>query len=62
MFDENEPRPTPKRLTPPVFDSWGVAELQRYIEELRVEIGRTEAEISRKQSHRGAADAFFKPN
>ena len=59
MFDDDEPRPTPKRLAPPVLDTWGVAELDTYIAELRAEISRAEAEIARKQSHRGAADAFF---
>ncbi len=61
MFDEEETRPAPKRLTPPPFDSWGVAELNLYIGELRAEISRAEAEIARKQGHRSAADAFFKP-
>ncbi len=60
MFDEEEARPRPKRLTPPALDSWGVSELNLYIDELRNEIARAEAEIRRKQGHRSAADAFFK--
>jgi len=39
----------------------GVAELTAYIEELRAEIARVEADIARKQDHRAAADAFFRP-
>ena len=60
MFDEEETRPAPKRLAAPAFDSWGVAELNLYIDELRAEIGRAEAEIARKRGHRNAAAAFFK--
>jgi uncharacterized small protein (DUF1192 family) len=54
-----EPR-RPARLTPLALDSLGIEELRAYIVELREEIVRVEADISRKQSHRSAADAFFK--
>ncbi len=58
--DEDElPRKRP-RLERPVLDSWGVAELQAYIGDLREEIARAEADIARKGAHRAAADAFFK--
>lgn len=57
--DEELPRRAP-RLERPVLDTWGVTELQEYIGELRAEIGRAEAEIARKQSHRSAADSFFR--
>ena len=49
-----------RRLEPLVLDSLGVEELRDYIGELRDEIARCEADITRKQSHRNAADAFFK--
>jgi uncharacterized small protein (DUF1192 family) len=61
MIDDDEPTPKPRRLQPPVLDMLGVSELNGYIDELRAEIGRVEAEIARKQSHRAAADIFFKP-
>jgi uncharacterized small protein (DUF1192 family) len=54
-----EPR-RPARLTPLVLDSLGIEELRAYIAELREEIARVEADIARKQSHRSAADAFFR--
>ena len=58
--DDDLPRPKPSRVAKPVLDLWGVAELEEYIVELRGEIARAEAEIARKQAHRGAADAFFR--
>ena len=54
---------TPKRirrLEPLPLYPLGVSELKSYIEELRTEIARAEAEIGHKQGHRSAADAFFK--
>lgn len=59
--DDDEDLPRPRRLlTPPPLDRLGVEELHAYITELRGEIGRAEAEIARKQSHRSAAASFFK--
>ena len=58
--DEDEPLTKPRRLDPLLLDSLGIDELRSYIEELRTEIARVEADIGRKNSHRSAADAFFK--
>lgn len=58
--DDDTPRPRPRRLPPLPLDLLGVAELRDYIDELRTEISRVEAEIGRKTSHRSAADAFFR--
>lgn len=60
LNDDDLPRPKPARVARPPLDLWGVAELEEYIEELRAEIERAQAEIDRKQSHRSAADAFFR--
>jgi uncharacterized small protein (DUF1192 family) len=49
-----------RRLEPLVLDTLGVEELRAYIGELRAEIARVEADIERKQSHRSAADTFFR--
>ena len=57
--DEDAP-PNRRRLEPPALDALGITELHAYIEELKIEIVRVEAEISRKISHRSAASAFFK--
>lgn len=59
--DEDELLPRPRaRLDRLPLDMLGVEELTAYIDELRAEIARVEADIARKQSHRSAADAFFR--
>lgn len=59
--DDDEPLPKrTRRLEPVRLDTLGVDELDLYIEELFDEIERVRADISRKQSHRTAADAFFR--
>jgi len=61
MAEDEDAQPTRRRrLDPLPLDSLGVDELRSYIGELKVEIVRAEADIARKQSHRSAADAFFK--
>ena len=57
--DEDVPR-SRRHLDPPVLDTLGIAELDGYIEELKMEIVRVKVEISRKTLHRTAAAAFFK--
>ncbi|HUA78001.1 MAG TPA: DUF1192 domain-containing protein [Acetobacteraceae bacterium] len=58
--DDESPKKPPARLTPPLLDPMGLAELSAYRDELRAEIARVEAEMTRKQGHRSAADAFFR--
>ena len=59
--DDDLPVRKRRRLEALVLDRLGVDELRDYISELRDEIARVEADISRKQNHRSAADAFFRP-
>jgi len=59
-LEEDAPPPKRRRLEPLLLDSLGIEELRLYIDELRTEITRVEADIGRKNSHRSAADAFFK--
>ena len=58
--EEDESLTKRRRLEPLVLDSLGIEELRGYIDELKTEIVRVEADIARKSSHRSAADAFFK--
>jgi uncharacterized small protein (DUF1192 family) len=58
--DDDIPPPKPHRLQKLLLDRLSVEELRGYIDELREEIGRVEADIGRKQHHRSAADAFFR--
>jgi uncharacterized small protein (DUF1192 family) len=60
MDEEDAPVRKRARLEKLVLDTLGVAELREYIDELRAEIARVEADIDRKQGHRSAADAFFR--
>ena len=61
MIEEDEgPVRKRSRLERLVLDTLGVAELREYIDELKAEIARVEADIDRKQGHRSAADAFFR--
>ena len=60
IWDEDEPEPKPRRVTPVPLDPLGVAELRDYIAELHVEIARAEAAITRKEGHRGDAERFFR--
>jgi uncharacterized small protein (DUF1192 family) len=59
-LEEDAPPTKRRRLEPLLLDSLGIDELRLYIDELKTEIARVEADIGRKHSHRSAADAFFK--
>ena len=61
MLEEDEgPVRKRRRLEKLVLDTLGIEELREYIDELKAEIVRVEADIDRKQGHRSAADALFK--
>jgi uncharacterized small protein (DUF1192 family) len=58
-IEDLEPRkvkPKPKDLGPV-----SIEDLVDYIRALEAEIERAKAEIARKEAHRSAASAFFKP-
>ena len=61
LTDDEGPPPTSRWLEKLPLDLLGVAELRDYIGALQAEIARVEADITRKQTHRNAADAFFRP-
>ena len=58
--EDNLPKKPQARLPKLLLDPLGIAELRAYIEELKGEVVRVEAEIARKQTHRSSADAFFR--
>jgi uncharacterized small protein (DUF1192 family) len=58
--EDDDLPPKRRRLEPLLLDRMGIEELRSYIDELKTEILRVEADIGRKSSHRSAADAFFK--
>ncbi len=60
MEEDDLPQRRIRRLEKLPLDLLGIDELNEYIAELREEIARVEADITRKQSHRSAADAFFR--
>jgi uncharacterized small protein (DUF1192 family) len=58
--EEDVPVRKRTRLEKLVLDTLGIEELRDYIGELRDEIARVETDIARKNSHKTAADAFFR--
>ena len=58
--EEDLPLRKRRRLDRLVLDTLGIEEMQEYINELREEIARVEADVAGKQRHRSAADAFFR--
>ncbi len=60
MLDEEDRPKKPARLEKPLLDPLSVDDLTDYIAELRAEIARAEAAISKKKRARGHADGFFK--
>jgi len=57
-FEDLEPKH--KQVKPKDLSSWGIGELEAYIERLQGEIARAQAAIDAKGKHRNAADSFFK--
>jgi uncharacterized small protein (DUF1192 family) len=56
--DETDPRTKKRRLR--VLDNLSVPELKEYVQELKDEIARAEADIAKKEKHQSAASALFK--
>jgi len=60
MISDDDTDPKTKKQKPRSLDNMSVPELRGYIEQLKAEIVRVEAEAQKKEKHKAAADAFFK--
>ncbi len=61
MIEDDLPaRPRKNWIEPQALDPLSVEALHEYIAALRAEIARAEGAIEAKQSHRAAAENFFK--
>ncbi len=56
--DDTDPKTKKQKLR--ALDNLSVPELRDYIEQLKNEIARAEADIQKKEKHKAAADSFFK--
>lgn len=59
MFDD-EMEPRKKQAALKNLEPMSVDELQHYVEDLKAEIARADAEISKKKAYASAASSFFK--
>lgn len=60
MFDEDLPRKKPKGEFPRNLENMSIDDLGHYIEDLKAEIERVEADIKKKKASRDAAASIFK--
>lgn len=60
IFEDDMPQKTGHK--PKLLDDMSVAELEDYVSDLKAEILRVEAEISKKQTHAQTAAALFGKN
>ena len=60
LEEELPTAPPAARFVPRNLESLGLADLKTYIDELREEIARAEADIVKKGRSRDAAEAYFK--
>jgi len=60
MSFDDDIDPKTKRHKPRLLDNLSVPDLKAYIDQLREEITRVEAEVTRKEKHLSAADALFR--
>lgn len=59
-MDTDDLDPIKKKPVKKDLARMSVGDLNEYIDELKAEIARTEAEIAKKQKARAGADSFFK--
>jgi uncharacterized small protein (DUF1192 family) len=60
MISDDDTDPKTKRARPRNLDNFSVPDLREYLEHLKTEMSRVEAEIAKKEKHKNAADSLFK--
>lgn len=60
MILDDDLDPKTKKAKPRPLDNMSVPELKAYVQQMKDEIARVEAEIQKKEQHKSAADALFK--
>lgn len=60
MFNDEDLDPKTKRIKPRVLDKLSVDDLRTYIIDLKTEIARVEADITKKEAHKNAISGLFK--
>ena len=60
MIFDDDTDPKTRKQKQRQLDNLSVPELRDYIQQLKNEIGRVEADIQKKEKHKAAADALFK--
>lgn len=60
MILDDDTDPKTKKQQPRALDKLSVPELKDYVQQMKGEITRVEAEILKKEKHKAAADALFK--
>ncbi|MCK5555640.1 MAG: DUF1192 domain-containing protein [Alphaproteobacteria bacterium] len=59
MILDDDLDPKTKKAKPRSLDNLSVPELREYIQQMKDEIARVEADIQKKEKHKSAADALF---
>lgn len=59
MFADDDLDPQTKRAKARNLDTMSIPELKLYIEDMKAEISRVEADIAKKEKSKAAADALF---
>jgi len=60
MISDEDTDPKTRRARPRPLDNMSVPDLKEYLEQLRAEQARVEAEIQKKEKYKSAMDSLFK--
>jgi uncharacterized small protein (DUF1192 family) len=60
MVSDEDTDPKTRRARPRPLDNMSVPDLKEYLEQLKAEQARVEAEIQKKEKYKSAMDSLFK--